>query len=177
LLVLALSVVAFLGYLIWGQEEVNAASPQAPLAASATMGRYYLTESFYTGADADTACASGYHMAALWELLDVSTLRYDTDRGRTQADSGQGPPTYFEGWVRTGNSSSTSNTAGWGNCNAWTSSSSIDYGSSAYLPKDWSAGQDVHVWNVGAWECNRTLPVWCVPSYRIYLPLVLCNSA
>jgi hypothetical protein len=102
-------------------------------------------------------------MASLWEILDPSNLKYNTDLGQTWADdSGQGPLSYFSGWVRTGYGSSTAATAGQGNCDAWTSSLSGDYGTTAYLPSDWPAGQDIHVWKVETLGCGWYTKVWCV---------------
>jgi len=211
LLALTLLVAALLGYLVWNQDEVAASGPQAsldhpfdlaqgrardrpfdraqdkPLAASAGLRGYYLTQGTYNGADADGTdgngagvCAEGYHFASLWEILDPSNLKYDTDLGMVRDDSGQGPPTYLGGWVRTGFGSSTSSTAGKGNCNAWDSGSSGDYGTYAYLPRDWEAGQDIHVWEVSAPQCNLSGYVWCVAdsvSVPVYLPIILKNSS
>ena len=199
LLALTLLVAALLGYLAWDRDEVAASGPQAPLihtqdrpfdyaqdrplASSTGLRGYYLTQSTYNGADADGTdgngagvCAGGYHFASLWEILDPSNLRYDTDLGRTQDDSGQGPPTLSYGWVRTGYSSSTSSTAGQGNCNAWTSSSGEHSGTTAYLPRDWTAEQDIYVWEVYAPRCNVNRYVWCVAddvSTPVYLPIIL----
>ena len=203
LLTLALLMVAFLGYLAWNQDEVAASGPQAPLdhpfdlaqgrardrplASSAGLRVYYLTTTSYNGAEADGTdgngagvCAEGYHFASLWEILDPSNLKYDTDLGMVRDDSGQGPPTYLGGWVRTGFGSSTSSTAGKGNCNAWDSGSSGDYGTYAYLPRDWEAGQDIHVWEVDFGGCPYPFRVWCVAdsvSVPVYLPIILKNSS
>jgi hypothetical protein len=195
LLALALLMVAFLGYLAWGQREAVASGPQAPLdhardrplAASAGLRRYYLTQSTYNGADADGTdgngagvCAEGYHFASLWEILDPSNLKYDTDLGMVRGDSGQGPPTYLGGWVRTGYVSDYSGVPGWTNCSAWTSSASARSGTYAYLPRDWEAGQDIHVWEVSAPQCNLSGYVWCVAdkvSTPVYLPIILKNSS
>ena len=100
-------------------------------------------------------------------------------------DSGQGPPTFsywFGGWVRTGWNSHNSDIPGEGNCRAWTSSSSGDYGTTAYLPNDWTAGQDIHVWEVDTATCDiaALLRVWCVAdsvSVPVYLPIILKNSS
>jgi hypothetical protein len=170
LLALALLTAALVGYLAWGQDEVAASGPQAPLAQSSGMRGYYLTTTSYNGAEADGTdgngagvCAEGYHFASLWEILDPSNLKYNTDLGRTWDDSGQGPPSQFIGWVRTGhNSNNTSSIPGMGNCNAWNSSDSGDYGTAAYLAYDWEAGQDIHVWEVSAPQCTTTRYVWCV---------------
>ena len=162
LLALALLMAAFVGYLAWNQHEVAASGPQAPAAASTGMRQYYLTTDLHDGSEALTACASGYHFASLWEILDPSNLKYNTDLGYTWDDSGQGPPSNRHAWVRTGYHFSTSEIAGQGNCNAWTSSSSSDRGTYAYLPPDWEAGQEVHVWEVWHFGCDSDLQVWCV---------------
>ena len=162
LLTLALLTAALLGYLAWGREEAAASSPQAGLAASTNMRQYYLTKTYYDGANASTACAGGYHMASLWEILDPSNLEYNTTLGNTRDDIGQGPLVFYAGWVRTGYNSSSANSAGQGNCNTWTSSSPSDYGTLAHLPTDWTAGQDIHVWKVRAYSCDIPVPVWCM---------------
>jgi hypothetical protein len=158
-----------------------------PLAASASLRGYYLTQGTYNGADADGTdgngagvCADGYHFASLWEILDPSNLKYNTDLGHPGFDSGQGPPSYVEGWVRTGYVSSTSSTPGRGNCNVWDSSSSGHYGTIASLPRDWEAGQDIHVWEVDFGGCPYPFRVWCVAdsvSAPVYLPIILKNSS
>ncbi|MBN1217954.1 MAG: hypothetical protein JXM69_03410 [Anaerolineae bacterium] len=171
LLALALLLAAFGGYLAWGQGEVAASGMQAPLASSAGMRGYYLTQDKYNGANADGTdgngagvCASGYHFASLWEIMEPSNLKYDTALGEMNADSGQGPPNSDSdmGWVRTGYDNSISDTAGLGNCAAWTSPSSGDRGTWASLPINWTSGQDIHVWWVGPTPCNTSLRVWCV---------------
>ena len=205
LLALALLAAAFLGYLAWGRDEAAASGPQAPLdhardrpfdyaqdrplAASAGLRGYYLTQGTYNGADADGTdgngagvCADGYHFASLWEILDPSNLKYDTDLGMVRDDSGQGPPTFsfFGGWMRTGYFPNTSNTPGMGNCNAWSSSSDSDWGTYARLPHDWPAEQDIHVWEVYAPWCNVNRYVWCVAdsvSAPVCLPIILKNSS
>ncbi len=165
LLTLALLTATFLGYLAWARDEASASSVQAPLTTSAFMRQYYLTENNYNGADADTSCEPGYHFASLYEILDTSNLKYNTALGRTQVDSGQGPPggVPIAGWVRTGYVSDNSSTAGHGNCYAWSSSSSGDSGTIAALPDDWNTGQDISVWNVSTLPCDSTdYGVWCV---------------
>ena len=163
LLAIALLSVAFLGYLAWGQEEAAASNPQAPLAASTGLRQYYSTKTgLRDGADADTACASGYHMASLWEILHTGNLAYNTTLGGTQDDSGQGPPTCWHGWVRTGYDSNNTSSEGLGNCNNWSSNSSSDYGTVARLPCDWTQAQQIHVWQAWTTGCNSTTDVWCV---------------
>jgi hypothetical protein len=180
LLTLAVLVVALLGYLALGQREAAASARPAPLAAASGLRLYYLTTSGYNGANADTACASGYHMASLWEILDPSNLKYNTSLGQVTADSGQGPPLWpFWGWVRTGYSSDNSTTPGRANCNAWSTTSGK--GTYAGLTDNWTGGlQDIHVWNVdtATWDCSAAFRVWCVAdniNFPVYLPLILHN--
>jgi hypothetical protein len=80
-----------------------------------------LTKNSADGSQALTACAAGFHMASLWEIFDPSNLQYDGTLGRTNDDSGFGPPTadFFlnGGWVRTGFGSSATGAVGETNCN------------------------------------------------------------
>jgi hypothetical protein len=170
LLALTLLLAALGGYLAWGQGEVAASGMQAPLASSAGMRGYYLTTTTHNGAGADGTdgngagvCASGYHFASLWEIMDPSNLKYDTALGLMRDDSGEGPPTYLaSGWVRTGYDRDTSTTPGKGNCNNWVTSTSGN-GTYASLSNQWAAGlEDIHVWEVGSNSCGGALYVWCV---------------
>ena len=180
LVVLTLLAALLLGYLVWEQKDAAASNSPAPLVASGGMRHYYLTKLNYDGANADTVCATGYHMAALWEILEPSHLKYNSTLGfNARDDLGQGPPTFIYGWVRTGYSSSGSSTAGQGNCYNWNSSGGSDYGTYTWLPHDWTAGyQDLHVWAVGALTCSSTPRVWCVENSDIvvYLPVIMQNS-
>ena len=162
LLTLVLLVVSCLAYLAWNREEAIASGPQAPLVAPTAVRQYYVTTSSHFGANADTACESGYHMASVWEILDTTNLEYNTALGLAQADSGQGPPTCVHGWVRTGYLSDNTDTEGLGNCNNWTSFNGADYGTVARLPCDWTQAQDMHVWQAWAQACNALSKVWCV---------------
>lgn len=163
LLALVLLATSLVAYLVWGQGEAAASSSEAPLAASTGTRQYYLSAPVLNATQALTACTNGYHMASLWEILDTSNLRYNTGLGVWQGDSGSGPPTVWQAWVRTGYGSYNLNTAGMANCNAWTSSSGSHYGTTAGLPANWTAGsQDIHVWAVGTWTCGSPGHVWCV---------------
>src|ERR1700730_18567770 len=78
--------------------------------STAPIRGYYLTKSTITGSKVLTACASGYHFASIWEILNTSDLHYNTTLGRTNANSGNGAPAVSqrstfadaaEGWIRT----------------------------------------------------------------------------
>lgn len=136
---------------------------------------YYLTAATYNGANATEACANGYHMASMWEILDPSSLKYNTSLGYTTDDSGTGPPV-ARGWVRTGYVSDNGETIGAANCEAWTTL--VGYGTVATLPNSWEADwEDLLAWNVYKWRCNSTnARVWCVADRSgswIFLPFVL----
>jgi hypothetical protein len=159
LLVLALVLVAVVvGYLAWEPARVAASGVEAAPAGSSTMRQYYLTEAGYDGANATSACAAGYHMASIWEIVEPSALKYNTDLGQTLDDSGQGPPVSL-GWMRTGNWMSYGALPGDGNCDTWTLNDAGAMGTVAWL--SWGT-QVVHVWNASTEECDSTLAVWCV---------------
>jgi hypothetical protein len=131
---------------------------------STKMRQYYLTQNTVSNAtQAPDACANGYHMASIWEIVDPSNLKYNSVFGYTRQDSGSGPPVEAPGWVRTGYNSSVSSSVGIGNCDSWSSSDSIDYGTAIYLPVTWFLGGGaLHVWNAQAFGCSYSLHVWCV---------------
>ena len=90
---------------------------------------YYLTASDeFKGDQALGACAQGFHMASLFEILDPTQLYYGCPTDPSQvfhlpdpSDQGNGPPTGVFGWVRTGYSSAlTPAPPGATNCSAWT---------------------------------------------------------
>jgi hypothetical protein len=132
-----------------------------------TLRKYYATQAFHIGSEALSACATGYHMASIWEILDVSNLKYDTELGFTRDDVGSGPPTLGIGWVRTGQDASSGDTPGTANCLAYTSNSPTHSGTKAWLPQDWSTSPTLDVtrfdaWNAFASPCDQPAHVWCV---------------
>jgi hypothetical protein len=180
-LLLALLLVMLLSGSIAPENPVSAQTGVAATFFPQGGGRhFYLTAANYATNRVRTACASGYHMASLWELYDVSNLVYDYGHpaAYTKADSGYGPPSYWYGWVRTGYDSSSSSTTGTGNCNNWSNTSSSVYGVSVRLSRTWeTASGDIGPWDATSFTCNYTGPVWCVGDFEaVYLPLVLKKS-
>lgn len=173
-LVVALSCVLMLLVLLTcltlAGDNASASGTEAAQAASTSMRHFYLTKDTYegnepTGSDGNGAgiCATGYHFASMWELLDPSHLKYDTDLGFTRVDSGQGPPSGAGGWVRTGNVSSNSSTAGTGNCNNWTSNSVGEAGSKASFDYAWDTPGNFPGWDIYGDLCGSAIArVWCV---------------
>jgi hypothetical protein len=152
-------------------EDLRQPASAAPAAAGATNQAggarlYYLTDANHATDAVLTACASGYHMASMWEILDPSNLVYDFSHpdAHTKADSGQSAPSLWYGWVRTGTTSSAANTAGIGNCNAWTSAAGGDYGVSVRLTRTWETppAEVGGVWDATSFSCGLVGPVWCV---------------
>jgi hypothetical protein len=175
LLALALLTAASLGYLAWEQSLAAAAEAQVSAPLSGGPHQFYLTRGNYDGDEALMACAEGYHFASLWEIMDLSALRYNTDLGKSRDDSGQGPPAQH-GWVRTGYAGNSAGIAGRGNCNGWTSDLFADSGTYVFLPSDWTGGEeDLMGWAVASAACSGIQPVWCVEDIggAIYLPLVV----
>lgn len=126
---------------------------------------FYVTRTTHDGSQALTSCANGYHMASMWEIVDTGNLRYNTELGGTAQDSGFGPPTggQSEGWIRTGGSAGNSETVGIGNCNAWTSASTDDWGTVIKFdfPFDEPATR-ISPWVSFTTPCNAHPQVWCV---------------
>jgi hypothetical protein len=125
--------------------------------------RYYLTKtSAFNGAEAPSACAAGFHMASLFEILDTTALLYDTARGYATDDSGDGPPG-LSGWVRTGYLFGNDNQPGRGNCGAYASAVPTEYGSLARPDDDWKAAATVvSPWETSVSICATDHRVWCV---------------
>jgi hypothetical protein len=139
--------------------------------AFAAARRFYLTKTTFDGDHPLTACEPGFHMASLWEIFDTTVLEYDTSLGQTQADSGSGPPNGLDshdGWIRTGAGSNTGDAPGVSNCSAWTSLSSSQFGTFAFLPYDWNstAVHAINPWVPGQRTCNNVARVWCVQDLK-----------
>ena len=141
-------------------------APDRSETASSSDRRFYLTKDGFTGAQAINACAKGYHMASLYEIFDVSNLRYNTVLGLTADDSGSGPPTSDFGWIRTGQSSSASSMPGVGNCFVWSSDLSTADGTAVQLRFNFDFQSDdvVNPWTSDAAPCHAAIRVWCVQN-------------
>lgn len=137
--------------------------------AAVKAKKFYLTQDSFTGSQALTACEKGFHMASLWEVLDVTSLEYDTDRGFTQDDSGDGPPSKVSGWIRTGmpNNNATQ-IPGWDNCNGYTTDTGT--GTVIMLNPSWAAMPTniSNPWTPGGpvSDCQFPWPVWCVQDNK-----------
>ena len=160
-----LLVATVLGYLVWSERDVAASGAQRSISIQSSVpAKYYVTSSTLVASQAMTACATGYHMASFWEIIDVSNLEYNGTLGYTRSDSGSGPPTGAYGWVRTGSDSDTSAMSGRGNCSAWTSGLDVDSGTRVQLPVDWTGAADLTApWEAATVACsNPNTHVWCM---------------
>lgn len=81
---------------------------------------FYLTQVTFTGdqVTGTGVCADGFHFASMWEIVDVSNLKWDVTRGSFTGDSGEGPIVGWWGCVWTGGGPDTSDTIGSTNCGA-----------------------------------------------------------
>jgi hypothetical protein len=146
------------------QSEISDLKAQVATVAANNKGprKFYLTKNQYVGSQALTACAAGYHMAALWEIHEPALLRYDTELGATEDDSGFGPPA-IPGWIRTGNLSSSGPGPGRSNCKAWTSAGGLDAGSTLQLDLGWEFdARAISPWQGSPQMCSLPHAVWCV---------------
>jgi len=160
---IALLFIAGVGYLALGMDSVSASSPQAVAAGTTGLRQYYLSTGtvLVDGSDATTACASGYHMASLWEIYEPSNLEYNIDLGATADDSGLGPAASY-GWVRTGWGANTGVIPGQANCNAWTSNDVGHNGTLVKLESDWQHPSGIPNWYSIGDSCNKKYAVWCI---------------
>jgi hypothetical protein len=146
-----------LGVAIGSWRSANAAGPPSVQVAPR---QYYLTQNdTYDGISADQACATGYHMASIFEILDPSNLQYNTSLGYTQGDSGAGPPHEVDGWIRSGDQNDLDL-----NCAGWTTAGAGAYGPIATLSYDLVAGAE-SPWTVTTGRiCSETRRVWCMQN-------------
>ena len=135
--------------------------------------KFYLTRtSTFDGAQALNACAPGYHMAALWEVIDPSNLVYDAARGFVLPDEPipndqlSSVPAGEDGWIRTSGRGDSST-----NCRGWTSNSDAHNGNVVQLPDDtvdargWDdAAQAVSPWRPARANCVNENRVWCIQN-------------
>ena len=155
----------FLRSEVYTRAEVDALIAAAVAAGSRPW--FYLTTTRYTGAEAATACDAGFHMASMWEILDVSNLRYDTVRGYTDPGGDGGPPIDFNGWIRVASTPFGGDIIGLANCEAWTSSLGTDYGTGvaldapAQFPWDGPTTR-ISPWTAYTYLCSSEEPVWCI---------------
>lgn len=139
---------------------------------------FYLTQFAVYGDQPLAACAPGYHFASLFEILEVSNLRYAEEHtaARVTGDSGAGPPSGLYGWVRTGQDGNPGLTdPGFANCGvsatgpdlAWATRSAAEMGTRVRLEAVWEdQGQSLVSW-LGPWlasadDCASQNGVWCV---------------
>jgi len=141
---------------------------QTTAAATDVRKAFYLTLAKFNGYPSATvgpreACAQGFHMASLWEIYDVSNLRYATDAEAggdvlRRGDSGQGPPSATSGWIRTGNVSDDTSIGGEGNCNAWETDG---WGTIVRLQGTWHQNSPIERWEALFSSCSFLQSVWC----------------
>lgn len=123
--------------------------------------KFFKTRSPVFGGGALTACGGGFHMASVWELASLAGLQYDTVRGDDLADSGAGPPAQGAGWIRTGGTASAADSAGVGNCNAWTTSGDTAFGTQGGV-NTLFADVPATPWFLVTASCDTPRKVWCV---------------
>jgi hypothetical protein len=156
-----------------GQSVVGGRASGANACTDSRCGRsgkkfFYLSQQEPDGLGALDACETGFHMASFWEIADPTALEYDTSRGRTRPDSGEGPPNGIPGWTRTGGFNLSTNPASGGssNCDGWSTNTSTGRGTWVQLKIFWedtsSGANPISPWESGTYPCVSAVPVWCV---------------
>jgi len=121
--------------------------------------RFYLTSQGANGSQALSACVAGFHMAAFWELQDLSALEYAPHLGRTGFDTGKGAPN-DPGWARTGVANNAASSI---SCNVWTTTSGTGQWVALVEPTSAAgSGSNIAPWVKGTTACSTSFPVWCV---------------
>ena len=125
---------------------------------------FYLTTTQHTGDQASIACAAGFHMASMWEVVDPSNLRYDDSLGfRNPNQDSNGAPSGKSGWIATGTEPIAAGLPGETNCSSWSSSSGELLGTAASLELVWnSTATAVSPWHAWTFTCNTRERVWCM---------------
>lgn len=147
---------------------------------------FYLTNSsFWVGNNAPVACDTdaGFHMASLWEILDVTQLRYATNEDLSEGyavfspdDGSQGPPVdtgSARGWIKNGAGPfglvSQDYPAGLVNCLAQTTNQGTYEGTLVSLSFCWGTVCDPPRGSIGGsgWVASKAIcsaghSVWCV---------------
>lgn len=132
--------------------------------STAPVRHFYLRKTVVDGSHVLGSCATGFHVASIWELHEPALLTYSKSLGATNTDDGNGPPTSDAGWARTGYSAWPGNDIGRANCGVWTSNSSADYGTVIFLQLGGSVSSPVDPWGETSELCSGSWPVWCVEN-------------
>ena len=148
---------------IQGVQGIQGIQGEPGETGTVTQRLYYMTTGTFTGAQALTACSTGYHFASLFEIWDVSNLTYNTTLGYGSSDSGFGPPSGYNAWVRTGaySAGSSNGVLGVSNCNEWTSADTNE-GTYVYINQPWANAPAMGIWTAGLIQCAYSLHVMCV---------------
>jgi hypothetical protein len=137
---------------------------QSVTTSTAPSRHYYLTKTAFDGSHVLGSCATGYHVASIWEIHEPALLTYNKSLGFARPDDGAGPP-ILAGWARTGEfASATSGVAGVDNCNVWTSNSSTDQGTAFSLVNSTTSSTGIDPWSEELAACIDTVRVWCVQN-------------
>jgi hypothetical protein len=127
-------------------------------AGAQVQRQYYLTKTTVPASQAAGSCATGYHMASIFEIEETSNVRYQTNLGQTSGDSGSGPPLGFPFWARTGLPGLNQS------CNAWTTDDPNDQGFTFILafPSNAAGRQQFGHWVADLISCSSKARVACI---------------
>jgi len=148
------------------------------LTANIPRRKYYMTSATPQGNAVLTACVSGYHMASLAEIFNMSVLDYATDLvatgdAHTLPDSGSGPPFSSLAFIRVGVTGTNNAVPGNANCisggSPWSTNSAAVNGTAVAIKPTWTdSPTNISPWDATVRPCsNNVAPiahVWCVQN-------------
>jgi len=121
--------------------------------------RIYLTKEDHRGDTVLSACTTGFNVAAVSELIDLSNYDYDTKLGLVY-QPGTGAPNGTAGWVYANPDSGNAV-----NCEGFSSGSVDREGAVVWLRAITRSNTPiVDLFNSGFRFCGFAIPVWCVES-------------
>lgn len=121
--------------------------------------RFYLSSNSVDGAHAFSACAPGFHMASVSELLQPGSLDYDSQLGFPAFDGSRGMPPATPGWIRPGGAGNLAQS-----CQNWTSVNANLKGAMLRLDLPDSAVGTQYFGSLIEYfvaNCNGNARVWC----------------
>jgi hypothetical protein len=103
-------------------------------------------------------------MASVWEVLDPSTLFYDSTLGFTGSNPDGGIPSGSLGWMRNGVQpyNTAGQPGGFANCLTWTTTSGVGTVWSLDPLRILASVSEPSPWSPIEFSCAQVAPVWCV---------------
>jgi len=146
----------------FGKNNVSSANGEADQCGGGICTerrRIYLTKEGHRGDTVLSACTTGFNVAAVSELIDLSNYDYDTKLGLV-FQPGTGAPNGTSAWVYANPNSGNAI-----NCEGFTSGSLDKQGVVVWLHPITSTDTPiVDLYSTGFRVCGNSIPVWCIEA-------------